>query len=309
VIVSLATKSGYVLIDHMTPATILPSLFVPNLTFKSGSLTNTSLLVTTEREILEIDLRSSEVVTHISSPEFNDLHHVIEFDNRLAAVDAGRDVVFLMSRKGEIESIVDVGATPGAPIPRSPGTMDYRRISTKPHAFHANFIQLLHGRILVTRCSSGDVVSPTMSNYRLPVADDLIHDGQWYDSLLWFTTVRGQLIGADPEELKVVERLDLHTIAGTHGGTGWCRGLWIKDDIAAVGFSALRQTRTRAFVRRAIHPSFGDRSTGVTRIELFQLSSRRHLATLTLEDWGLDSIFSILEAPQMLDGAPRGGSN
>lgn len=286
-------QSGRVetLLVHRTPRDYLPTDFEPNLTFKAGSLSGRSILITTEREVLRFDLTRGVIDQAVSSRDFNDLHHAVACGSELLAVDAGRDLVHRIDSSGQVRESLSVSSTPDAGT-RSDRT-DYRRISTKPHRHHPNFIFSFGAQWFVTRCNDGDVVPLGGDAAPLRIAEGLIHDGVRSDASTLFTAVDGRIIEVDIPHRQRVREIDLHQSLGKRSQGGWCRGIAQAGDLLVVGFSTLRETKARSALRYAMRRTGGSRSHGATRLEVFERSGR-HLESVPLSAFGLDTVFSVL---------------
>lgn len=251
--------------------------------FKGASWDDDLLLVCSEREILEIDPEGWRVVRRWTHPWFNDVHHVARIDGRLHAVSTGLDALLVLDDAGEVRDAHAMGTRPL----RAQVGVDYRAVSTKPHEVHPNHVFAFDGRAWVTRCLASDarVVAGTDT---LAVGGGLVHDGHVAGDAVWFTTVDGELVALSRAGRRRV-RLD-------GGASGWCRGLWVNEDTAWVGFSRLRATRWRSGLARVRAVLRGrPRARGSpTRVSAHELSTGREVARFITEDVGLHAVFAVL---------------
>lgn len=252
--------------------------------FKGASWDGDRLLLCTEREVLVVD-RSFAVVRVISHPWFNDLHDVRRIGERLFVVSTGLDAVLELDG----DEVVEVH-----PLAHTvPGPIDYRAISTKPHAVHPNHVFALDGRTWVTCFHPPEARALGVPPRRIPM-DRPVHDGLVVGEHAWFTTIDGRLVQAEPRTGRTRELV----LPRDREPLGWCRGLWIEDDVAWVGFSRLRATAARQHLARVRGWLRRDRvaSRLPTRIGAFDLSTTAPVGSWPTEDVGMHAVFSILPA-------------
>src|SRR4029077_21166495 len=104
---------------------------------------------------------------------------------------------------------------------------DYRKVSTKPHRAHPNFVFYLETELWATRFHQGDAISLERPERSIRVSDERIHDGVVHENHIYFTSVDGKVIIADAGSLKVVEALDLTTLHEDRAVLGWCRAILV----------------------------------------------------------------------------------
>lgn len=263
----------------------------PAILFKSCTVRQGKLYACTQTEVLIYSLPGFTREHYISLPCFNDLHHVVPTPaGTLLVANSGLDMALELSLEGDV--LHEWSALGEDPWTRFTRHLDYRRLSTKPHASHPNQIFLLDEEVWVTRFQQRDAYSLSRPGRRIAISIERPHDGHLHAGRLYFTTVDGHVVVVNPGSLAVEEIINLPAI---HGDTllGWCRGVLVHGDLAWVGFSRLRPTRFREHVSWAKN-SF--RREMPTHLSLYDLARRRCLATVEVEAHGLNAIFSIVPA-------------
>jgi hypothetical protein len=266
--------------------------------FKSGTVQDDTLYVCTQTEVLVYHLPDFSQLAHISLPSFNDVHHVrpTREGNLLVAI-SGLDMVVEMNLAGEV--LREWDTYDGKPWSRFSRQIDYRKgISTKPHKSHPNHLFLVDDEIWVTRFEQKDAICLNCPDRRIQIGTERVHDGVLHNGRLYFTTVNGHIVIADPVTLQIEESLDLTTLHAPETLLGWCRGIWVEGTRAWVGFSRIRPTKFReavGWVRTGFKQSLQ------THIACYDLVERRCLAKIGLEDQSLNAVFSIFPAKARLD--------
>jgi hypothetical protein len=250
------------------------------------------LYACTETEAMVYSLPSFERLEYVSLPFFNDVHHVRRSTaGNFLIANAGLEMVVEVTTAGEVvEAFSTLGEDPWAACDPD---VDYRKISTKPHRAHPNYVFYLGDEVWATRFEHGDAISLQSPDRSISVSDERIHDGLLHDGRLYFTTVDGKIAIADAETLKREEVVDLNEIHGDRVLLGWTRGILVEGDTAWVGFSRIRPTRFRANVAWAAR---GFRQSKPTHIACYDLRRRECLVEIDLEATGLSALYSILPA-------------
>jgi hypothetical protein len=119
------------------------------------------------------------------------------------------------------------------------------------------------------------------------------HDGFLFNDFLYFTTVDGHVVIANPRTLKVERVIDLNKFSGSNGETlGWCRGLLPLDErLLWVGFSRLRPTKFREnlnWIRQK-------RNQRPSHIALYDIESGTCLEEIETEPHGIGVVFSLFQ--------------
>lgn len=286
-----ATGETSVRMRHETPRELCPEI-EPSFVFKAGSWDGSHLLLCTQTEVLTVDPAKMEIVERWSHPWLNDVHHVARLRGRLHVVSTGLDSLLVVDpRSGDVTLRPALDEDPWQ---RFDPKTDYRRVpTTKPHLSHPNFVfETRHG-VWLTRLLQKDAVCLDDPGRRIDIGVGYPHDGHLFDDRVWFTTVNGHLVAADPESGRTVEHYDLNEIEGRGEPLGWCRGLHLEGDVAYVGLSRVRATRWRQHLSW-IRP--GDLPSSPTRIVAYDLRRRLRLAEWEVESAGMSGIFSVLPA-------------
>ncbi len=262
----------------------------PQILFKSGTVLDDRLYVCTQTELLIYALPEFRQAGYLSLPCFNDLHHVRPTPaGTLLVANSGLDMVLELTPGGGV--INEWSVLGEEPWDRFSRAIDYRKgISTKPHTAHPNHIFMLGDDIWVTRFQQQDAICLTRPNRRIQIGIERVHDGALHQGRLFFTTVDGHVVIANPASLKIEEIVDLNTMHSTDTLLGWCRGILVDGEKAWVGFSHIRPTKLRenlAWVMR------GFRQVLPTRVACYDLVRRRCVAEIDLQEYGLNAVFSI----------------
>ena len=268
-----------------------------NHVFKAASWDGDHLLLCTQTEVLVYDPAADAVLRSISHPWMNDVHHVARIDGRLHVVSTGLDATLVFEPDDTTLAAIHshTGADTWARFDRD---TDYRLVATtKPHACHPNFIHHADGTTWVTRFQQRDAVALDGGATLPKIADDPIHDGVPEGELSWFTVVSGTVVAVDRARRTVVARHDLDRI-GREGGhpLGWCRGIHRTGGTTWLAFSRLRPTALKQNLSWLRRPLGKAPEPKPTRIAAYDLEGGRKLQTISLENHGISSIFSVLPA-------------
>lgn len=268
-----------------------------NIVFKAGTISNDRLHVCTQTEVLTYSLPGFELLSCLSHPWFNDLHHVTvaENGNFLVAV-TGLDLVVEMTADGQV--VREFPVLDEDLWSRFDRTTDYRKVlTTKPHLSHPNYVFEHDGDLFTTRLEQRDVACLTDSSRGIQPGIEKLHDGVFHGDLVYFTAVDGHVIVADPGSGKVVRIHDLNAIARSDKALGWCRGIHVLDDERIlVGFSRLRPSKFKDNIRWVKHRIRLRENAGMsgTRLACFDLPRSRHEWDLDLEPADMNAVFSII---------------
>lgn len=288
-------------VEYVTPPEACAAEQDPSILFKAGTILNNKLYVCTQTEVLIYALPYFERIGYVSLPCFNDLHHVrpTPEGNLLIAV-TGLDMVVEVTLQGEVLREWNVlGEDPWTRFSRA---VDYRQIiTTKPHYAHPNYVFQVGKNIWVTRFEQKDAICLTQPYHHIQIGLERPHDGVVYEESVYFTTVDGQIVVANPKSGQLEQVVDLNELTNSDRALGWCRGLKVLDrEHVIVGFTGLRATKFRKNLRWVKH-RFGLRKTVgnlPTRIALFDLNRRKLCWEQNLEELGMDVIFSIHTAEE-----------
>jgi hypothetical protein len=295
--VDLQTRRVERVFEHVTDPQLCADTQMPSIVFKSATLAGDRLYLSTETEVLILSYPQLRLVRHLSHPAFNDVHHVLPWNEGLLVASSGLDLVIAFDadfRAVEFLPVLDEPAWS-----RFSPLVDYRRVqSTKPHRAHPNFLFVLDGEPWVTRARQMDAISLRDPSQRIEIGIALVHDGVVVGDYVYFTAVNGHVAVAHARTHEVECLIDLAELTGTETPLGWSRGLLVEGSHVWVGFSRLRPTRfyenLRWFKRQIA--ARGDEPTAVlpTRIACYDLARREQVDELDLESAGLGALFSIL---------------
>ncbi len=279
--------------EYVSPPDVCPEEN-PAILFKCGTLEGDKLYVGTQTEVLVYSVPDMSLVTYISLPCFNDVHHVRpSHEGNLLVANSGLDMVLEVTTDGNVvREWNTLGEDPWA---RFSPDVDYRRVkSLKPHASHPNHVFYIGDELWATRFEQRDAISLSNGAKRIDIGMERVHDGHVVDGHIYFTSVNGHVIIVNADTLEIERTIDLNQQAPEAGVIGWCRGLLVDDDRLWVGFSKIRMTRFRenlSWIRQGFKPLLP------TRISCYRLSDGHCEQEINLQDHGLDAVFSIFSAP------------
>lgn len=290
--VDVETGRSEVCVEYTSPSDVCAE-DDPEIMFQSSTAQGDKLYTCTPTEVLIYAMPTFERVGYISLPCFNDVHHVRPLPSgNLLVANAGLDMVLEMTPAGDICQISNVVGH--EPWGRFSPTLDYRKVaSTKPHEAHPNYISWVDGQAWVTRFRQSDTICLADPTKRIQVSQDRIHDGEFHAGRLYFTSVNGSIVVANPDTLQVEEVIDLSAMHPADTLLGWCRGLMFDEDRLWVGFSRIRPTQTRENITWLLR---GFKRVRGTHIACYDLAQRRCVADIDLEEVGLNAIFSLIPA-------------
>jgi hypothetical protein len=287
------TKSSRNCVEYESPKEAAPNES-PAFIFKSSTLRDNKLYACTSTEVMIYNLPSFQLVTYISLPIFNDLHHVYPTpQGTLLVMVTGLDIVAEVSLDGKFLRHWDVmGEDTWNIFSRD---IDYRKVpTTKPHRAHANHIFQLGDEIFATRFHQRDAISLQDPGRRIEIEIQRPHDGFLFKGSLYFTTVDGHVVIVNPLTLKIERIHELNKMSGPGDETlGWCRGLLPLDErFVWVGFTRDRPTKFRENLncvrqrRRTRRPS---------HIALYDLQKASCLEEIETEPHGIGVVFTLFQ--------------
>jgi hypothetical protein len=267
--------------------------------FKSSTIVGNKFYTCTSTEVLVYEMPKFRRIGYISLPCFNDLHHVTPTrDGNLLVAATGLDMVVKFTPEGNVLSYWNVLGND--PWSRFSPDVDYRKVeSTKPHDSHPNTAFELGEDIWVTRLHQRDAICLTRPGLRINIEVQRPHDGLLWNGQLYFTTVDGRIVMANPQSLHVERMIDLHEIhRNRHHDDillGWCRGILPVDERRIwVGFTRVRKTMFMENVLW-IKKGFPDKSKP-THLGLYDIAEQKCLQEIDLERHGMNVIFGIYDA-------------
>lgn len=289
-IVRIETETGDTkrCVDYVSPPEVCAEED-PAITFQAGTVWDGKLYICTQTEVLIYTLPAFEQVGYISLPCFNDVHHVRPTpDGNILVANAGLEMILEITITGEVRHVWNVLGED--PWDRFSHEVDYRKVSTKPHRSHPNYVFHVGEDIWVTRFHQGDALCLTNPEKRIHISTERIHDGVVHEGLVYFTTVHGNVVVANPNTLRVEEVIDLNSMHTEGTLHGWCRGIIVDRGKIWVGFSRIRPTKVRENVSWVMH---GFKRVLPTHVACYDLDRRRRVAEIDLEASGLGVVYSI----------------
>ena len=271
-----------------------------SISFKSGSIHNNHLYVTTLTEVLIYTLPEYKLIEIISLNIFNDLHHVVFYERNLFIVITGLDLVIKYSLdEKKIKTFYN--CYPEIKTwEKFDKDLDFRKINTtKPHLSHPNHVTVFQNKVFITRYKQKDVLIFSMNGKVLDKIDlnkGIPHDGGIFKDNFIYTTVNGNIIKVNKKKFSIREIIDLNIHENDGRSLGWCRGYEKTDSDNYVGFSRIRPTK---FVENI--KWLGNKITDKvklkmpTRIVCYNKDFSKINETINLEDYKMNWIFSILK--------------
>lgn len=263
------------------------------ITFQAGAIKDNLLYVCTQTEVLLFRLPTFEQVGYLSLPIFNDLHHVHPTPKgTLLIANAGLEMVLEMTLAGEICQAWNVlGEEPW----QLSSDTDFRKVSTKPHRSHPNYLFYLDSEPWATRFHQGDAICLTQPDKRIEISKERIHDGVVHAGKIYFTSVNGWVYVADSSTFVLEKAINLNEMHPEGTLLGWCRSLFVDGDKLWVGFSRIRPTKWRENVAWLVR---GFKSVKPTHIACYDLTKRECIIEVSLEPMGLNAVYSIFPATE-----------
>jgi len=267
--------------------------------FKASHIDNEKklLYLCTQTEVLIYTLPDFTLKHHITHPHFNDIHHVVPNKRgNLYVVSTGLDLLIEITMEGEALQYWD--ALGRKLWTRHNPDTDYRKVaSTKPHDSHPNFVFTVNDEIWLTRFEQKDAINITTGK-TIDIQIEKPHDGHLAYGKLYFTTVNGYIVIAEPISCKIIKTINLNKLyKSLKINLGWCRGLHIEnDETVIVAFSKMRKTKYSNNVNwiRALKKNTSRLISGKTRITKLNIKKEIVLDEIIVEDFHMNSIFSIL---------------
>lgn len=277
-------------VSYVSPSDVCPAEDAA-ITFQAGTVKENVLYLCTQTEVIIYSLPAFEQIGYLTLPLFNDLHHVHPTPSgRLLIANAGLEMVLEVTLEGEIFNAWNVLGE--EPWQLSSG-IDYRKLSTKPHRSHPNYLFYVDQDAWVTRFHQGDTICLSNPDKRIEISKKRIHDGVVYDGRVYFTSVDGWVYIANPSTLRVEKTIDLNGIHSDGTLLGWCRSLLVDGDKLWVGFSRIRPTKWRENISWAVR---GFKESRPTHISCYDLAKNKCVTEIDLEQMNLNSVYSIFPA-------------
>lgn len=292
--ISWNEKRSEVLNDYVSPADVCPAEN-PSIRYTSMTLEDGLLYLCTGTEIFVYKYPDMVQEGYASLPSFNDIHHVLPVEDKIAVVSTGLDMIVFLDRV-TLQPVDYKNALFREPWHRYNANTDYRKInSTNPHEAHPNYLFRSNGKLWVTRCQQRDAVCLDNPDMTIPMGVDVhIHDGNVIGEQIFFTSVDGKIIIVNKNENKVREIIDLNEIEKNGRPLGWCRGICLDGDIVYVGFTQIRQTVLEENIRWLLKFS-GDIVGYPSRIVAYDIKKKVKVDEYIFPPGLIHDIFSIIE--------------
>ena len=245
--VNVDTGEVYPLVKYTSPVENRhPELRVA---FKSGYFHQENLYLPTSTEVLVLSTIDWKIQRVISHPQFNDLHHVLVYDEQILICNTGLDSVLSLSMSGELQEQYTLMHS--KIYQRYPLDTDFRQVlSTKPHNVHPNYLFIdPHGELFVTCFFQRKAINLQNPHNAFAIEVGNPHDGFLYNGQIFFTTTNGHIVIFDALTREKIADYDLKKLWNKGDVLGWCRGICVVDDRLFVGFSKIRETQSKEFVR------------------------------------------------------------
>ena len=293
------TKKVCEKINYKTPEKYRPTKDY-SISFKSGSIHNKKLYITTLTEILIFSLPDYNMIDRISLKLFNDLHHVIYYKRNLFIVVTGLDIVLKYSlEKKNIEKIYNCYHELDT-WDRFDTKTDYRKINTtKPHKSHPNHVSIFQNKLFITRYKQQDVIIYSMEGKiidYIKINKGIPHDGLLFNNNFTYTTVNGKIIKINPNNFSKINTIDLNIHEKKGRSLGWCRGYQELNSRSFVGFSRIRPTKFMENIKW-----LGNKITDKVKLKMptrvieYNNNFSKINNTIMLEEYKMNWIFSILK--------------
>ncbi len=285
--VDTSTQAAEECVAYVSP----PEACLPEgaaITFQAGAIQDNLMYICTQTEVLVFELPTFKQISYFSLPFFNDLHHVRPTpDGDLLIANAGLEMVVQMTINGEICKIWNVlGEEPW----QVNSETDFRKLSTKPHRSHPNYLFYIGSEPWATRFHQGDAICLTQPEKRIEISKERIHDGLVHEGKIYFTSVNGWIYIADLSSLKLEKAINLSDMHPEGTLLGWCRSLFVDGDRLWVGFSRIRPTKWRENVTWLMR---GFKYVQPTHIGCYDLVKGEYIEEVNLEPMGLNAVYSI----------------
>jgi len=266
---------------------------IPNSIFVSASLHDGVLYLCTSTEVFLYSYPELTLINEISYPFFQNLHHVAPYNNTIAVASTGLDLIVFLD-KDTLKPVDFQHALDKDPWHKYSMDVDYRKlVSLKPHESHPNYIFEINNEPWVTRFNQKDAVCLADKNKTIQIGVERLHDGFVTGDSIYFTSVNGCIVKANAISLDVEEVVDLNEIDRSGAPLGWCRGLFVEDDIAYVGFSRIRDTKVKENLKWVVN-MVKTNKVNQTRIAIYDLKNKVKLDEINMPDGTVNALYSII---------------
>lgn len=282
-------------IEKVPDNEIYPAAYT--LSFRGFVIQEGIITTCTHSEIVEVDVDTFKVRNRITSSYFNDLHHVTRLGGTMWYASTGLDRVGqFVGNKEILHPVVSVEECQQEECRQIESNVDYRKISTKPHLSHPNYIFEVGNNVWVTRFEQKDAICLAEPEKKMNIEVERPHDGVVVEGKVYFTTVNGSIVVFDT---KTLERIEVHDLQALYRQPriGWCRGIEVIGDYAYVGFTRLRKTRSienLGFVTdKWVNFKESIKNTQPARIVKYDLKRKRIVKEMRLNNSEMGVLFSL----------------
>lgn len=273
----------------------------PNLQFTAGQVDRDQLWLPTDTEIRVYSYPELTLNRVISHPFFQNVHSVHLHGDEIVVTCTGLDMVAVLDRdSGACKQLFNVDGKD--PWYRHCADTDYRQVhSTRPHDGHPNYVYKWRDQLWVTRCTQEDAVCLPGASQRLNISGDnktiAVHDGHLINDKVYFTSVDGWILIGDPDQLKVVDSINLNKLDSGKTTRGWCRGIWLDGHRIHVAYSRLRKTRSKSRVSWVKQMVKQRPASACASIVTYDLEARKIVREYSLDEDKIHAIYSLLPEP------------
>ncbi len=272
----------------------------PNLQFTAGCVVEDGIWLPTDTEVGFYSYPDLELKRSFSYPFFHNIHHINVIDGEIFVVSTGLDMVIRFDLES-LQPLQFMNAEGKDAWFRFSPKVDYRKIhSTRPHDSHPNYVFKNGDCYWVTRCTQEDAVCLSDVSRRIDISrgrNISVHDGVLHDGLLYFTTVDGIVVVADPESGKIVEDINLLDFEPRRTVKGWCRGLMFDGDVAYIAYSRLRATRNKGKIAWINNFVSRDQGARYATVAAYDLKRRKKLDEWVFGEDLIHAIYTVLPEP------------
>jgi hypothetical protein len=295
-VVELTRASGVFSTRQVLEHTPPPSRRVLGKGFTGAVRRDDTVWVCDFNAIYKLSISTGALTLWASCGGFNDLHHVAIDGDHVFIANTGHDRVEVFSTAGEFLGGYALAIAEEEREPPSNDPYFERDDANLPlhqrilaDRVHPNHVCARGGRLLVTCFAERRVRDLAMWEDVIPDTHGHPHDGVFAGDHFWITTTDGVVSVWEPSArgpFKEVHRVDTFARAGV---SGWCRGLWVGEELMLVGLTRISRMPGYRWCDRPFE------STRTAILALDRMSGEP-LDVIDLESFGAHpKLFSILE--------------
>lgn len=242
-------------------------------------LDHSNLVACDFNRLFKLNSKSYKLEDSFEDCEFNDLHSLSVSNGYVYVANTGRDSIDVFNSNLELIERIDCLTdqelakrkagdyyVTGSYFDEPKASLPFhkRRVPDRWHFNHVFKSTSYFDDKVIATCFSErclvDVHTLQQISSALPIQP---HDGVLYKDYLWVTTVSGQIYRAlkqIPFKFELV--LDLFTKAAYQG---WCRGLYIEDNVMYIGITAIYEVGHRT---RWLDVAIDETRSGIYKVNL-----------------------------------------